>query len=86
MIERLKQEVFLPYFQQAEKDPSQFKVGLEQELLGFVQATHRRITYKEHILPILQGFAKPANDMSRGASVEDLIGVTAITSVQAQGA
>ncbi|OGV59849.1 MAG: phosphate acetyltransferase [Lentisphaerae bacterium RIFOXYC12_FULL_60_16] len=36
--------------------------------------------------PILQGFAKPANDMSRGASVEDLIGVTAITSVQAQGA
>ncbi len=57
MIERLKQEVFLPYFQQAEKDPSQFKVGLEQELLGFVQSTHRRITYKEHILPILQGFA-----------------------------
>ncbi len=34
--------------------------------------------------PILQGFAKPVNDMSRGASVDDLVGVTAITVVQAQ--
>ncbi len=34
--------------------------------------------------PILQGFAAPVNDMSRGASVEELIGVTAITVVQAQ--
>ena len=36
--------------------------------------------------PLLQGFARPANDMSRGATVDDLIGVTAITSIQAQGA
>lgn len=35
--------------------------------------------------PVLQGFAKPVNDMSRGASVEDIISVSAITSVQAQG-
>ena len=35
--------------------------------------------------PILQGFARPVNDMSRGASVEDLIAVSAITSVQARG-
>jgi phosphate acetyltransferase len=34
--------------------------------------------------PVLQGFAKPINDMSRGASVEDLVGVSAITCVQAQ--
>jgi len=34
--------------------------------------------------PILQGFARPVNDMSRGASVEDLIAVSAITSVQAK--
>ena len=35
--------------------------------------------------PILQGFAKPVNDMSRGASVDDLVAVSAITSVQARG-
>jgi len=35
--------------------------------------------------PILQGFARPVNDMSRGASVADLIAVSAITSVQAKG-
>ncbi|MCF7823022.1 MAG: phosphate acetyltransferase [Candidatus Marinimicrobia bacterium] len=35
--------------------------------------------------PILQGFAKPVNDMSRGASVDDLVAVSAITSVQAKG-
>ena len=34
--------------------------------------------------PILQGFAKPINDMSRGATIDDLVGVTAITVVQAQ--
>jgi phosphate acetyltransferase len=34
--------------------------------------------------PVLQGFAKPVNDMSRGASVDDLVGVSAITCVQAQ--
>ncbi len=35
--------------------------------------------------PILQGFQKPVNDLSRGASVEDVVGVTAITVVSAQG-
>jgi phosphate acetyltransferase len=34
--------------------------------------------------PILQGFAKPINDMSRGATIDDLVGVCAITVVQAQ--
>ncbi|MFQ6044142.1 MAG: phosphate acetyltransferase [Candidatus Poribacteria bacterium] len=34
--------------------------------------------------PILQGFAKPISDLSRGASVEDIVGVTAITVVKAQ--
>lgn len=33
--------------------------------------------------PILQGFKKPVNDLSRGASVEDVVGITAITVVQA---
>lgn len=34
--------------------------------------------------PFLQGFAKPVSDLSRGASVEDIVGVTAVTVVQAQ--
>ena len=33
--------------------------------------------------PLTQGLAKPVNDLSRGSSVEDIIGVIAITALQA---
>ncbi|MBU4561318.1 phosphate acetyltransferase [bacterium] len=44
----------------------------------------QRLAGAQAIGPILQGLAKPVNDLSRGCSVEDIINLVAITSLQAQ--
>jgi phosphate acetyltransferase len=76
----------------AQKKVKESSVAGQSNVLIFPDLNSGNIGYKlvqylaraRAIGPFLQGFASPVSDLSRGASVEDIVEVTAVTVVQAQ--
>jgi phosphate acetyltransferase len=77
----------------ARKVPGDSPVAGRANILIFPDLNAGNIAYKcvqrfakaDAFGPFLQGFAKTASDLSRGSSVADIVGVTTMASVHAQG-
>ena len=74
------------------KAPGSSLIGKKVNTIVFPDLSAGNISYKlvqrigkaEAIGPFLQGFAKPISDLSRGASIEDVINTSAVTMARAK--
>jgi len=81
----------ISYAVAAKKYPTSQIKG-DSNILIFPDLNSANISYKlverlakaQAIGPIMQGLSKPINDLSRGCGVEDIVNLSAITTIQAQ--